>query len=272
MPTKNAIYLMLIVLAALSCREKSTPGQQISDAARPLARAAIYDVVLVEPNDQLNVRADANPNAAIVDRLSYDAPLIESTGAVKMVGAQRWLEIKAAKGNGWVNSNFLTEHVEAGAFASDPRPKQLLAELARALVANGDLSKLIAPRGLYVHHYAPAIHFSAEEAAKLAADTEKRKWNGPACGEACLEGTFAEIIGNKLAATINQSTSKIGVDQRLKGGNASTTDPASLTNFHFLSVFDQGTQDVDWASFAIYFDYVENNPRIIAILPDAWSP
>ena len=82
-----------------------------------------YAVVLVLPDDVLNIRASAGAENAIVGTLQPTASGVNRTGPVSSAGGGRWVEIRnpsgASGGTGWVNSNFLTEYVTSATFCAE---------------------------------------------------------------------------------------------------------------------------------------------------------
>jgi hypothetical protein len=259
--------LSIFALALAGCREKREEASKASTGS--------YTVVLVAKDDVLNVRKEPNPSAEIVAKLAPGQKTVRSTGAVHDAGESRWLEIETAQGRGWVNSAYLVAEISSERFAADARPNEMLESLRKLLAQRGDLSSVVGRLGLHVHQFGGTVHYKKEDLPLLLSSEEKRKWNGPACGEACLEGTFMEVIGAPLLAVLSKPDRKIAVDRHQKGGNASADPPSMLSGFHFLSVMDPGTAQndhLDWRSFSIYFDCHGGEMWIVAIVPDQWSP
>lgn len=70
-----------------------------------IALAAVaYSVVNVRPGDALNMRAQPNPNAAIVRTIPHDATGLLLTGRRS---AGDWVEVTYQRRRGWVNARFL---------------------------------------------------------------------------------------------------------------------------------------------------------------------
>ncbi len=251
------------------------PIETAAPSPTPTAAEAAYDVVMVAANDVLNVRAAAEPGAALVHALAHDARGVRATGEETTVGTTRWRRLETPSGLGWANGTFLTPSTSSAAFAADPRPAALLDALRAALVARGDLRPLVSPRGLYVHDFGRDLHFPHDTLGALAGSDAKRKWNGPACGEECREGSFHQVVGAPLAEVLGKAGVERASDRALKGGNASVLPPAKFANFHFMAVLDRGSaasDHLDWRSFGLYFESVDGEPKLVAIVPDVWSP
>lgn len=249
----------------------SAPPREPGASAAP-----VYAVVMVEPNDVLNVRAAASADAAILAALPPTTRAVRGTGDETMVGTARWVAVHTPRGIGWANAAFLMAATSSAAFAADARPRALLEALRTTLEARGDLTPLVSARGLTVHDFGTERRFAPEVLATLAASTAKTKWNGPACGEACREGSFMEVVGTPLAQVLAKKDVEWAADRLLKGGNASAQPPAKLANVHYLSVMDRGTaasDHLDWRSFQLYFETTaQGEPKLLAIVPDVWSP
>jgi uncharacterized membrane protein len=72
------------------------------------AEEVLFQVVRVEPNDVLNVRAEPRSTANKVGTLPFDGRDIQWTGATHMVGLAQWKEIRIGQTTGWVNAQYLT--------------------------------------------------------------------------------------------------------------------------------------------------------------------
>lgn len=269
--------LLLVVSVLGGCRDRpqtttaAEPATPDVKPEQPAAARTRWAVVLVASDDTLNARAEPDAGAAVIATLPHDARGIEATGKKR----DGWAEIVTAGKTAWVNARYLTEDVAPDGLSSDERAKALLAKLRDVLKNGGDLRTVTGPRGLYVHHFAPLVRFEPEQLSTLAASTEKKKWGGPACGDLCLEGSFAEVIGAPLVAVYDSPERELAANRWLKGGNASADVPAGLGNFPFLSIYHPGTaahDHLDWKSFGVYFEYQAGEPVIVAIAADVWSP
>lgn len=249
------------------------PGAQTSSTSTAAQRR--YDVVLVAAGDVLNVRASASPKAEVVQAVAPSTRGLRATGREALVAGTRWVELETPAGPGWAHAGFLVEVVRTSSLALDVGVGSLLAGLSTTLAARGDLTPWVSPRGLYVDDYGKLVRFPPEALATLLSRGPKRAWSGPACGEACREGTFADVIARPLLDVLRSPRTTRATDRVLRGGNASADQPASLAALRFVSLFDPGTpaQDhLDWRAFTLYVEPVEGALRLVAIVPDAWSP
>lgn len=70
-------------------------------------------VVGVEPNDSLNLRAQAGANSAIVGKIPHDATQVFPTGKRVSRGKATWLEVEYQGVRGWVNARYLQRTTSA---------------------------------------------------------------------------------------------------------------------------------------------------------------
>lgn len=288
---EGALGVLLVLFLAESCKKDapSEGGPDASEVAGKDAEAEIpppppppaapaptgpYAVVLVAPGDVLNVRAEPDPAAAVVGTLGPAARGVVATGERRPVGSAEWAQVRVGAATGWVNAAYLTEDVDAMRFKGDDRVLTLLASLSGAIRSRGSMAGLLAPRGLYISHFDPPRRLRPDEAAALWADTTRRSFNGAACGEACVQGTFREVLGEAYLDAYDDADKRLGFDEWLEGGNPSAKLPAVLAGFHFVTVYDPGDQpDVpDWEAVTVFVEYVEGAPRLVGLARNAWSP
>src|SRR5215203_4528036 len=129
-PTVTALQpTATLAIAPTTAANTSTPLPLVTGIYNP------YAVVLVIPGDVLNIRTGAGVENAIASTLQPTASGVNRTGPVSSAGGDRWMEIQnPSGGNGWVNANFLTEHVTSATFCADSRVNGLLNSLKTALL------------------------------------------------------------------------------------------------------------------------------------------
>lgn len=286
---EGALGVLLVLFLVEGCR-KDPPTAGAEDASEVAgedaeaeippppppapAPAGTWAVVLVGPGDVLNVRAEPDPAAAVVATLRPDARDVVTTGQRRAVGSAEWAQVQVGSATGWVNAAFLTEAVEAAAFRADDRVLTLLASLSGAIRSRGSMASLLAPRGLYVAHFDPPRRYLPAEAAALWGDQTRRDFNGAACGEACVQGTFREVLGEAYLDAYEDPDKRLGFDEWLEGGNPSARRPGVLAGFHSVTVYDPGDQpDVpDWEAVTVFVEYVAGTPKLVGLARNAWSP
>jgi uncharacterized protein YgiM (DUF1202 family) len=240
-----------------------------------------YAVVLVFPNDVLNIRSGAGVGNAVVGTLQPTASGVNRTGPAATAGGDRWVEIQNPRGGiGWVNSNFLTEHVTSSMFCADARVSDLLGKLKTALLnSNGEqLAALVSPAhglDLRLWRYGTVANYTPEEAAWAFQSDYEVSW-GPAPGSGDeTRGTFRAQPLPKL--------------QEVFGGNYTlhcndTLDlatfslepwPPEYANINFYTVYKPGTEQyggLDWRAWTAGVEYVQGKPTLFALIHYQWEP
>lgn len=240
-----------------------------------------YAVVLVFPNDVLNIRAAAGVGNAIVGTLQPNAAGVNRTGPAANAGGDRWVEIQNPRGGtGWVNAKFLTEHVASSAFCADARVGDLLGKLKTALLhSNGEeFGALVSPvhgLDLRLWRYGTVANYTPEEAAWAFQSEYEVSWGpAPGSGEE-TRGTFRAQPLPKL--------------QEVFGGNYTlhcndTLDlatfslepwPPEYANINFYTVYKPGTDQyggLDWRAWTVGVEYVQGKPTLFALIHYQWEP
>jgi len=240
-----------------------------------VARAHPWAVVLVRADDVLNQRSAPSADAALVQALAPDTRGIMASGATKTVGRAMWRQITHDGKQGWVNSAFLTEDVTAAEFEADSRVKAVIEDFATAIAARASIASMISARGLYVAHYDAPQWLAPTKAAGLFADRQPRSWRGPACDDACIEGTAFRVLGGTFLGAYNDPDRALKFGWWQTAGNASVLAPPSrLASFRYVTIYDPGdVADVpDWSAFTLFFEYSDHGPKIVGLAVNAWSP
>ena len=242
-------------------------------------------VVLVAEDDVLNVRLAAGVDNEIIGMLA-PGTTIRLTGPQREVGESTWFEIVTPAGAGWVNSRFLAEIIDDADFASDGRVLDLLDRLSAVLDAEGDLNEFVSERGLYVSYHAAPILFTPAQLEGILTDPTTYKWpsnaldvNDPSQAAEIPDRTFAEAIGWSFVSTWDDPDRTFALDEALGGGNGRPPEFAiwpMLQGFHFVSILDPGDNPdfdgLDWTLWHVSIDYEDNEPVVVGLTYDEWSP
>lgn len=237
------------------------------------AKALRWAVVLVEGNDVLNLRAEPRADASLIEALKPSTRGLVG-GKTETVGRAVWREVSHGAKTGWVNAAYLTQDVPNAEFAADPAIAGLLEAFAKVIKGRGDLRPLVSARGLYVAHYDAAKWHKPAAVATLLTDLTVLSWNGPACGEGCINGTFADVVGEVFLDGYRDADRELKPQWWKRDGNAAALAPARLAGFRAMTVYDPGdVEDVpDWHSTTVYFEYAGGHPLIVGLAHNAWSP
>ena len=277
-PTEPPIISTLPVQPAISTPALSIPTSTSSEKggqvdARPQA------VILVAEDDVLNIRKQPGVQAEILGELAYNATGIALTGAERMVGDQRWVEIRTSGGTGWVNANFLTEYKPPTEFCTDPQVK-ILIEKFKAAVLNRDgnsMAALASPvHGLNVNyfHTGNRVHYSPAEAGSLFESQVPVNWGiQPASGME-VTATFPDEVLPKLDEVLNSATESGCNDPAMGPNNYIFQWPDDYKNINFVSLAKPGSPGVelDWRTWLVGVEYVDGKPYLFALLQLFWEP
>lgn len=247
----------------------------------PGGMSNLYAVINVFPDDVLNIRSKPGVENAIVGTLQPDQSGLTRTGKTSSVGEDVWIEIQnPGGGTGWVNADFLTEHVPSVAFCADARVTSLLSNLKKAVnTTNGELlHSLVSPvHGvdvIYIRNGAVA-NYSPEEAAWAFQSTYEVNWGlGAGSGEV-VTGTFQEIVLPALQDVFKNESLTCN-ELKLGGATYVVEWSGEYVNLNFYSIHNPGNDpsygDLDWRTWLAVVEYVEGQPYLFALLNYQWEP
>ena len=244
-----------------------------------------YAVVLVSPNDVLNVRFGAGIVHAIVGTLPSTATGVSRTGPASSADGDRWVEIQNSGGGesftrGWVNANFLTEYVTSSTFCADARVNDLLNNVKSAmLTSNGDLlSSLVSPvhgLDLRLWRYGTIANYTPEEASWVFGSEYVVEWGAaPGSGEP-TPGTFAAQPLPKLQEVFGAAYTLHCNDTLDLATFSIEPWPPEYKNINFYTVYKPGTDQfggLDWRAWIVGVEYVQGAPKLFALIHFQWEP
>ena len=165
----------------------------------------------------------------------------------------------------------------ASDICTDPQVTALIDSLKTAML-NSDgplLSSLVSPqRGLDVANFrdGTVINYRPDQAKFLFETTFEVNWGpAPGSGEDKI-GSFHEVIVPELVKAFNQPYTLHC--NELKHGGA-TYEVSWPYEGDFYSVYFPGTEAngfMDWHTWAVGVEYVNNKPYLYALIPYFWEP
>lgn len=240
-----------------------------------------YAVVLVVPEDVLNIRSGAGVENAIAGTLQPTASGMNRTGPVSSADGDRWMEIQnPSGGNGWVNANFLTEYVTSSTFCADSRVTALLNSLKTALLnSNGELlSSLVSPvhgLDLRLWRYGTVANYAPEEALWVFQSEYVVNWGpAPGSGEE-TSGTFSAQPLPKLQEVFGANYSLHCNDPLDLATFSLVPWPPEYSNINFYTIYKPGTEQyggLDWRAWTVGIEYVQGKPTVFALIHYQWEP
>jgi hypothetical protein len=240
-----------------------------------------YAVILVFPNDILNIRTAAGVGNPIVSTLQPTASAVHRTGPASSAGGDRWVEIQnPGGGTGWVNSNFLTEYVSSSTFCADTRVTSLLDNLRTALLnSNGDLfSSLVSPLhglDLRLWRYGTVANYTPAEASWAFQSDFVVSWGAaPGSGDE-TNGTFRTQPLPKLQEVFGANHTLHCNDTLDLATFTLVPWPPEYSNINFYTVYKPGTEQyggLDWRAWIAGIEYVQGKPTLFALIHFQWEP
>ena len=239
-----------------------------------------YAVTHLSGGDGLAIYSGAGGGLPVLGSFPADAVNIMRTGNIQQIGNNQWVEVflPNAGGAGWVNAYYLTEYVTHEAFCTDTRLQPLLDQLKQAVTQSNSaqFSSLISPlHGVDVRlwAYQPAVNFTRSQAANIFTSAEVYNWGaGPS---AVLDiGTFKDVIQPKLADVLNAPNMEVHCDDLTRVFNLSNPWPLEYHGVHFYNLYRPGSPgvDLDFRTWLIGIEYVNNQPYLYGLVTIVWEP
>jgi len=267
-------FTATLALAPTSVAATPTSLPPVSGFTNP------YAVILVSPDDLLNIRTGAGVANDIAGTLGPTAVNVNRTGPATTADGDRWVEIQSTSGNGWVNGNFLTEQVPSSTFCADARVNTLLNNVKTAMLnSNGELlSSLVSPvHGLDARlwRYGTVANYTPEEAKWVFQSDYVVNW-GPAPGSGAeTPGTFGSQLLPKLQEVFGANYA-LHCNSTLDLATFSIDPwPREYTNVNYYMVYKPGSEQyggMDWRAWTVGVEYVQSAPTLFSLIHYQWEP
>lgn len=239
-----------------------------------------YGVILVAPGDVLNIRSGPGAGNAGSGSFAAGAINIMRTGPSSTADGDLWVQVQnPGGGNGWVNSNFLTEYVAPATFCADGRVNTLLTNFGNALKtsAGETLASLVSPaHGMTVHlwRYGIPHTFKQSDARWVFDSTFEHNWGAaPASGMDTI-GSFHVAVLPNLQEVFNASYS-LTCDSLGTATQFSLNPwPVEYADVNYYTVYKPGTPgiDLDFRYLLVGVEYVQGQPYIFSVIHFTWEP
>lgn len=256
------------------------PTPSLPGGILPGSPSGPYAVILITPDDSLNIRSGPGVAYPVVGVFSASANTVMRSGPSSWVAGDLWVEVsQPAGGTGWVNGSYLTEYVPPATFCADTRVGTLLGNLGTALgTSNGEaLSALVSPvHGMTVHlwRYGIPHTFARSDARWVFTSTFVHNWGAAPASGLDTTGSFQEQVLPKLKEVFNASYSLFcnslgGVTQY-----GSQPWPEEYSGINFYTVYKPGTPgvDLDWRYWLVGVEYDQGVPYVFSLIHFNWEP
>jgi hypothetical protein len=190
-----------------------------------------YAVVLVGRGELLAVNEKASHDSTVVHRFDYSSRQVDVIGRRRVVDGVEWLPVATSSGQGWVESQYLTEDVARATFEADLAERDIIRELRRKLKDGATLS--CSSRGVI-------------DPEGFSRDGARRQLGAHATAS--------------LAALLGDWRASFHVD---KTASIAALRPPQLRNLHWVS-FEAPELD----PWQLFFEYRDGQPYPVAALPE----
>ena len=218
----------------------------------PIGSPRYWSAVLIGRESQLEVHEKPNRTSGIIYQLRPATKGIESEPARRLM-PRGWIPVETPRGQGWAETDQLTEQVDAQSFAEDDRPSGMVDQLANRLSRGKDITRLVGRRGLIVD-VGNGLEALAPEALSGLLRGGPR-WARQSQLEVELE---SRVVTPFLEAY--EASDEISADS---SHSSSVLLPTEILNFRYLTVGDPGV-----GTWLVLFEYEKGRPRIVGILRD----
>jgi len=239
-----------------------------------------YAVVLVEPDDVLNIRSGPGINNPVVDSFAYNASAVMRSGPYASVAGSTWVEVqKPGGGVGWVNARYLSETVAPATFCTLASVTNLLNNLDTALTT-GDglqLAALVSPtHGMTVHlwRYGSGITFEQKDARWMFISTYEHNWGAAPASGLDTVGSFHVSVLPWLQEVFNAGYTLTCNSLGSAPQYGTSAWYPRYTNINYYTVYKPGTPgvDLDFRYFQVGVEFVAGQPYVFALVHTAWEP
>ena len=187
-------------------------------------------------------------------------------------GSLYWHSVLIAKGGFTPDSGSISHE----AFCADTRIPALIEQLKTSMnQSNGDMfSALVSPaHGVDVRlwAYASPVNFNTTSAKNVFTDTTVYNWGGGPSGIPDM-GTFKDLIQPKLLDVLNAPNMETYCDNLTKVYPLS--NPWPYPNIRYYNLYKPSTtaSDLDFRTWLIGFEYINNQPYLYGMVTIVWEP
>ncbi|MCP3997494.1 MAG: hypothetical protein GY722_20905, partial [bacterium] len=247
-------FLLLFALVSLYLGFSRRFAFSSSATVMPLGDRRRVDIVMAPSQAGVPGRTEPGTHQPVVRRFMPDETGIITTGARMMVRSEVWVEVDTPDGDAWVDSGFVTEQWSPAAFADDPRPAKMIKTLVDVLYEAGDLLATSGGHDLHVALYGPPVRFAAGAQRRLLTGASVYWWWGPDGDTPKHQGSFAEVVGESVAAAYRNRAAHISEPM--------LPVHVEFANMHSLVIGNNG-MDEGWR---IFFRYENDEPSIAGLM------
>jgi hypothetical protein len=218
----------------------------------PLGSPRYWSAVLVGRESQLEIHEKPSRASKVIYQLRPATKGIESEPARRLM-PRGWIPVETPRGQGWAETDRLTEQVDAQSFMEDDGTSGMVDQLANRLSHGKGITQMLGRRGLIVD-FGDGLEVVPPEALGGLAP------GGPWWGR---QGTFEDEFRSRIVTPFleaYESSHEISPDS---SHSSNVLLPTEILNFRYLTV--GGEESNTWL---VLFEYEKGRPRIVGILRD----
>ncbi|MCP4964182.1 MAG: DUF5011 domain-containing protein, partial [bacterium] len=215
------------------------------------------DIVMALSGAGVPARTEPGTHQPVRFRFAPTERGVTTTGSRTMVRSEVWVEVETPEGDGWINSEFLTEQVADSAFNDDAVAADLVGSLVDRIYSSDDLLPTTGGHDLHVAYYGPPIRFAASALPRLMRGASVYWWWQPEGDAPKHQGTFGETVGESITAAYrNRDAHK---------AEPAIAVPPEFVNMHSLVLGNQGYGE----GWRVFFRYENDEPSIAGLMREA---
>lgn len=243
-----------------------------------------YAVLFLAEGEVLNMRAGAGVTEPIVGALQPNERNLEPTGQRTLLGGDPWIELENSDGVvGWVSGRYLTEQSEPGRICEDPNVGDLLDQFTTAVREKDgrQLSRLVSPmHGLTIQHNLwnpPILLDDPQVVSMLFTSTVDYDWGVSDGSGDPLIGSFQSLVLPKIEDVLLQSHTRHcnTLDRDIATGPTAgfVYWPYDYDSLDFIALYRPAPadQELDWRTWAVGIEYVDDKPYIAVLIQFHWE-
>ena len=249
--------LIVVLLASLWLGLSKRFAFSATPTLLPASNRRKVDIVMAPSSAGVPVRNEPGSHQSVIHRFAADEIDVIASGARSMLRSEVWVEVETPEGDGWVNSEFLTEQQQAAAFSADDRPGRLVRLFVEALYRSDDLLPMTGGHDLHVARYGPPVRFAAGALPRLLSGASVYWWWGPEGDTPRHQGTFAETVGESFSQAFR--------NRAAHPFEPTFPIPLEFRNMHSLVVGN----DEHGEGWRVFFRFEEGEPLVGGLMREA---
>ena len=214
-----------------------------------------WSVVLLDRETRLRVYTEPSTASSVIYNFNPTTESILSTGRATAAEGTTWMPVRTPRGDGWVNAFHLTEQVDLEMFTADTRPARLVRQFAERLRNGGDMSSLIAERGIVLALTGTPARLAPEQFVDLL-DGDRLRRLPTVGGVLHAQEDFRVAVAEPFLHAYDATPTVTPDTPHSKRALI----PAEVWNFRYLALGEGTAQP-----WLVFFEYENGRPKIVGL-------